>query len=166
MATLGAATPETAPARFPYLRELWDRREFIIHLARGNLAGRTAEARLGILWWLINPLLLSGIYFIVFGLIITSTARSSASFLAYLIVGVLVFRFFNITLNHSAGLIISNAKLIVNLRFPRLVLPIAAVLEGAITFVTSLSVFYLIVSPVSCFQAAADVEGVTCIVPT
>jgi teichoic acid transport system permease protein len=166
MATIGAATPDTAPSRSSYVRELWARREFIVHLARGNLAAKTAEARLGVLWWVLNPLLLSAIYFVVFGLIIRGTNRSSASFLAYLIVGVLVFRFFTVTLSQSAGLIISNAKLIVNLRFPRLVLPIAAVLEGLITFLASLSVFYLLVTPVSCIQAARDVVGVTCIAPT
>ncbi|MDJ0960760.1 MAG: hypothetical protein QNJ88_08880 [Acidimicrobiia bacterium] len=166
MATLEAAPPDTSPARFPYLRELWERREFITHLTRGNLAGRTAEARLGVLWWLINPLLLSGIYFVVFGLIIRGTRRSSASFLAYLIVGVLVFRFLQVTLSQAAGLVIGNSKLIVNVRFPRMVLPIAAVLEGAFTFLASLTVFYLIVTPVSCIQAARDVADTVCVVPT
>lgn len=166
MATLEAATPDTRRNRFPYLRELWERREFIVHLTRGNLAGKTAEARLGVLWWLINPLILSGIYFVVFGLIIRGTRRSSASFLAYLIVGVLVFRFLSITLNQAAGLIIGNAKLIVNVRFPRMVLPIAAVLEGAVTFLASLGVFYLIVTPVSCIQAAVGAGDTVCVVPT
>lgn len=166
MATLGATTPDATTPRFPYLRDLWARRDFITHLARGNLAGKTAEAKLGVFWWLLNPLLLSGIYFVVFGLIIKGTKRSNVAFLAYLIVGVLVFRFFNVTLNQSAGLIISNAKLIVNVRFPRMILPIAAVLEGAITFLASLTVFYLIVTPASCLQAARGADGVTCIVPT
>ncbi len=166
MATLEAIPPDTTQTRFPYLRELWQRREFIIHLTRANLAGRTAQARLGVLWWLLNPLILSGIYFVVFGLIIQGTKRSSASFLAYLIVGVLVFRFLSLTLSQAAGLVISNSKLIVNVRFPRMVLPITAVLEGAFTFLASLGVFYLIVTPVSCIQAAADVADTVCVVPT
>ena len=47
-----------------------------------------------------------------------------------------------------------------------MVLPITAVLEGAFTFVASLGVFYLIVTPVSCIQAANDVANTVCVVPT
>jgi teichoic acid transport system permease protein len=83
-----------------------------------------------------------------------------------LIVVVLVFRFLSVTLTQAAGLVISNSKLIVNVRFPRMVLPITAVLEGAFTFLASLGVFYLIVTPVSCIQAASGLADTICVVPT
>ena len=66
MATIGATTPETVTPRFPYLRELWGRREFITELARGNLDARSSQASLGRIWWLLNPLIMSGVYFLVF----------------------------------------------------------------------------------------------------
>jgi teichoic acid transport system permease protein len=166
MATIGAApAPARVTGRTSYVRDLWGRRDFTIELAKGNLTARNAATRLGALWWLINPLLVSGVYFLVFGVIIKGTERSEAAFLAYLIVGVLVFRYLAQGLTSSAGLILSNAKLIVNLRFPRMVLPIAAVLESLIAFVASLGIFYVLVTPVSCLQAASN-TGTTCIAPT
>lgn len=162
---MATTTAPTSASRTSYWRDLWDRRDFTLHLARGSLASRVAGTTLGRIWWLINPLLMSGVYFLVFGVIVKGTARSSASFLAYLIVGVLVFRFLTVGLTGSGAIIISNTKLIANLRFPRMVLPLAAVIDALVTFLASLTVFYLLVTPVSCLQAAGNPD-ITCIAPT
>jgi teichoic acid transport system permease protein len=147
------------------MRDLWSRREFTIHLARGNLAARNSESALGKVWWVLNPLIMSGVYFIVFGLILKGSERSKADFLGYLIIGVFVYRFMAQGLIDASKLLLSNEKLIINIRFPRLVIPIAAVIESLSMFVISLPVFYVLVSPISCIQALGNAE-VTCVVPT
>ena len=162
---MATTTAPTKVSRSSYWRELWERRDFTLHLARGSLASSVAGTTLGRVWWLINPLLMSGVYFLVFGVIITGTSRSNSSFLAYLIVGVLVFRFLSVGLIGSGAIIISNTKLIANLRFPRMVLPLAAVIDALATFLAGLAVFYLLVTPVSCLQAAGN-SDITCITPT
>jgi len=165
MATLGATTPDARPPRFPYMRDLWSRREFTIHLARGNLAARNAESSLGKVWWVLNPLIMSGVYFVVFGLILTGSERSKADFLGYLIIGVFVYRFMAQGLIDASKLLLNNEKLIGNIRFPRLVIPIAAVIESLSMFAISLPVFYVLVTPISCIQATVN-DQVTCVVPT
>jgi teichoic acid transport system permease protein len=165
MATIGATTSEPAHPRFAYLRELWSRREFTWHLARGNLAARNADSTLGKVWWILNPLIMSGVYFVVFGLILTGSERSKADFLGYLIIGVFVYRFMSQGLMDASKLLLNNEKLIVNIRFPRMVLPLAAVIESLTMFVISLPIFYLLVTPISCIQATGNPE-VTCVVPT
>ena len=174
MATIGAVSPPKREGRTAYLRDLWDRRDFTLHLARGNLIARNAETGLGRWWFVLNPLLMSAVYFLVFGVIISGTDRSSGDFLGYLIVGVLTFRLLSLGLTGSAGLILSNAKLIVNLRFPRLVLPIAAVIEAMVAFVVSLAMVYVLVTPMTCVQDALNVTrtvggetiDAVCTVPT
>jgi teichoic acid transport system permease protein len=47
----------------------------------------------------------------------------------------------------GANSIIGNSKLLVNIRFPRLILPIAFLLESTFGFLASLVVLYLIVIP-------------------
>ena len=165
MATIGATTPETVTPRVPYLRELWGRREFITELARGNLDARSSQASLGRIWWLLNPLIMSGVYFIVFGLILTGTDRSRADFLGYLIIGVFVYRYLSQSLLDASKVILNNEKLIVNIPFPRLVLPMTAVLQSLSMFIVSLPVFYTLVTPISCIQAVGR-SDVTCVVPT
>lgn len=148
-----------------YARQLWGRREFIFELSRGNAEGRSSRAALGRIWWVLNPLIMSGVYFIVFGLIITGSDRSRADFLAYLIIGIFVYRYLSQGMLESSKAILNNEKLIVNIPFPRLVLPLTAVLESLFMFLVSLPVLYLLVTPISCLQALNN-AAVTCVVPT
>ena len=52
-----------------YVQELWRRREFIWFLAMGNFKARNASTALGLFWWVLNPILLSLVYWFVFGFI-------------------------------------------------------------------------------------------------
>ncbi len=162
---MATATAPTNVSRSSYWRELWERRDFTAALARSSLASHVAGTTLGRVWWFINPLIMAGVYFLVFGVIIKGTSRSNANYLAYLIVGILVFRFLSVGLTGSAAIIIGNAKLIANVRFPRMVLPLAAVMDSMVTFIPSLFVLYLLVTPISCLQAVGN-PNVTCVVPT
>ena len=103
MATIGAVSPPKREGRAAYLRDLWDRRDFTLHLARGNLVARNAETGLGRWWFVLNPLLMSAVYFLVFGVIISGTDRSSGDFLGYLPLSQLELR--NIAMNRSRTLV-------------------------------------------------------------
>lgn len=71
------------------------------------------------------------------------------SFLAYLLSGMFPFFFTQSSMTAGVNSIVSNTKLLVNLRFPRLVLPLSALIESLVGFLTSIVVFYLIVGPIS-----------------
>ena len=115
-------------------------------MAMGNLKARNASTALGLVWWMLNPLLLGAVYFIVFGLIIP-VARD----LSYLLSGMFVFYYTSTSVTGGANSILSNAKLLVNVSFPRLIMPVVAVLEAGIGFIASLLGLYLIVGPVQHF---------------
>lgn len=139
----------TSPRIIPfagYARRLWERRDFTVQLALGNVAAQTAATRLGLLWWVVNPLILSMIYFLVFGVILGGR-RGNPEFLAYLIIGVFAFRFLSQTMAKSATLITGNAKLITSVRMPRLLFPVAATIESAVGFAVGLAVFFALVMP-------------------
>jgi teichoic acid transport system permease protein len=132
-----------------YLSQLWQRREFGWFLAMGNLRARNASTLLGLFWWIVNPVLMALIYFIVFGLIFPGTRGAEHQFLAYLMSGVFVFNFVVTSMTSGANSILANARLLVNIRFPRLILPMSAIFETSVGFLTSLAVFYLIAWPVN-----------------
>ena len=122
-----------------YLAELWRRREFAWFLAMGNFRARNASTALGLFWWVLNPLLLSLVYWLVFGLVFPG-ARD----IIYLMSGMFVFHFTSQALTGGANSILQNSKLLANLKFPRVVLPLASVLESLIGFVVSLGVLLVI----------------------
>jgi len=142
-----------------YLADLWGRREFAWYLAMGNLKARNASTTLGLFWWVLNPLLLGSVYWLVFGLIfdrgtldVSSRALASGEelpFLAYLLSGMFPFYFTQTSMTGGVNSIVSNARLMVNLSFPRLILPIAALIESAVGFLTSVGVFFVVVGLVN-----------------
>ena len=125
-----------------YIADLWSRREFAWFLAMGNLKARNASTALGLFWWVLNPLLLGGVYYLIFGLIF-QTGRD----LGYLMCGMFVFHFTSQAMTGGANSILQNAKLLSNLRFPRLILPIANLIEAGVGFLASLFVLYALVLP-------------------
>lgn len=120
-----------------YLRDLWSRKDFAVFLIKGNLTARNASTALGLFWWVLNPLFSAFVYYVVFGLILRG-ARNQEDFLSYLVVGVFAFQYMTAALNGGSNLIQQNSRLLVNVRFPRLILPLAAVAEALVGFLTSL----------------------------
>ncbi|MGI9529422.1 MAG: ABC transporter permease [Acidimicrobiia bacterium] len=136
---------ETRTSRFTraassYIDSLWARREFAWYMAMGNLRSRNASTALGLVWWVVNPLLMGLVYYVVFGVIL-EVSRD----LSYLLSGIFVFYFTGTSVTSGANSIIQNTKLLVNLQFPRLVMPITALIETSVGFLVSIPALYLII---------------------
>lgn len=106
----------------------------------GNIRAQNASTALGLMWWVLNPLLLGLVYFFIFG-VIFPIGRD----ISYLMSGMFVFHFTSHSLTGGAKSILGNSQLLANLRFPRLILPIANLLESSVGFLVSLLVLYGIV---------------------
>lgn len=129
------ATPTYYTRRLAYyVKELWRRREFTWFLAMGNFKARNASTTLGLFWWVLNPVLLSLVYWFVFGLILGERD------IIYLMSGMFVFHFTAQSMTGGANAILQNSKLLTNLKFPRLILPMANMLEAFVGFLVSLGV--------------------------
>jgi teichoic acid transport system permease protein len=112
----------------------------------GNLKARNASTALGLFWWVLNPLLLGLVYFFVFGVLFGTRSRPP-DYIAYLLSGMFVFHFTNQSMSGGANAILQNAKLLANLKFPRLVLLASALIESSVGFLASILVFYAIAWP-------------------
>lgn len=150
-----AAPARAAPARIEhdrpsYLRDLWDRREFALYLATGKIKSQNASTTMGLFWFVLNPLLLAMVYFLVFGVIFASRA-SVEHYMSYLLAGIFAFYYTQRSLLEGANIILGNSKLLANLSFPRMILPIAGMIEAAVGFVASLVPFFIL---------AATIDGV------
>ena len=129
-----------------YIKNLWSRREFAWYLAMGNLKARNASTALGLLWWVLNPLLLGLVYFLVFGIIFAGDSRPD-DYVAYLLAGMFAFHFTHQSMTGGANAILQNSKLLMNLKFPRMILLVSAIIESGVGFLASLVVFYVIAIP-------------------
>ena len=125
------------PSTLTYLREAWRRREFAIVVPAQDLRAQNMDTTLGQLWHLVNPALLVGVYFLVFGVII-DTRRGVDNFLGFLIIGVVLFHLTQRVTLEAASSITQNMGLIRSIQFPRILLPAASVNGQTAAFVPAL----------------------------
>ena len=99
------------PPLWKYLRDVWRRRDFIYSLSRFRLEAENSRNRLGMGWVVLKPLLSAGVYGAVFGLLLR-TREGVDDFLAFLVIGVMLFEFFSTCLTTGAKSITKNADLV------------------------------------------------------
>ncbi len=128
-----------------YLRELWSRRDFAITAPLGDLRAQNMNSVLGSFWHLLNPLLLAGVYFLVFGVIL-GVRDDVPNFVAFLVIGIFIFHFTAKSLAGGSRAVIANLPLMQSMSFPRLVLPISAMLTEAIAQVPAILTMFVIIA--------------------
>ena len=134
----------TRPPLREYLRQLWSRRQFISVLATSKAYARNQNNYLGQLWSVLNPLILAGVYFLVFGLLL-NTRGNIDNFVGFLTIGVFMFGFTASSLTAGAKSITGNLSLVRALHFPRAVLPVSIALTELATLLPALVVLCAIV---------------------
>ena len=130
------------PSLRKYLVEMWRRRDFTVSLARYRIRSENERNRLGMLWVLLRPIFSAIIYGLVFGLILGS-ARPEG-FVPFLIIGVFSLEFFNSSMNDGAKSIINSQPLVQSLPFPRMVLPLAKVVQNLFNFMPTLGLMFIL----------------------
>jgi lipopolysaccharide transport system permease protein len=124
------------------LRELWAYRGLIHNLVIRDLKVRYKNSALGILWSLLNPLLMMLVFTFVFKVL----ARGSElpAYPAFILSGVLAWNLFQTSVMGATVSIVGNAHLIKKVYFPREVLPIAVVLSNLVNFLLALPVYFVL----------------------
>lgn len=135
------------PGLWSYLKQIWEFRHFIIFDSRSRIAGETADDNLGRTWMVLNPILQGAAYFLVFGIML-GTGRGIENFVAYLIIGIFMYRFTTSTIVSGSKAISGNGALVKAFNFPRMTLPIAInvreMMRHTTTYITMFALVLLI----------------------
>jgi teichoic acid transport system permease protein len=126
-----------------YLSELWDRRHFAYALAENDMRAKHMNSFLGQLWHLLNPAMMIGVYFLIFGVILS--ARDGVdNYVTFLVAGLMVFRFSQNTIVGGCRCIPQNLGLIRSIQFPRALVPISVLLENLMALVPALGLIVVV----------------------
>jgi ABC-type polysaccharide/polyol phosphate export permease len=123
-----------------YLRELWRRREFAVELSRTKLREQHFDTAFGMLWLVINPLLMALVYFLLIDILRASHGRGPA-FFAHLVAGLFLFYFIHNSLTVGVKSVVKGGRLILNSAFPRALLPLSAVITAFMRFLPAIVVY-------------------------
>lgn len=115
------------------LKELWQYRDLIRLFVEKDFAVRYKQTILGPLWMILNPLLTTVVYTLVFGNIANLSTDGIPKLLFYM-AGTALWGFFASCLNNTSQTFTGNAQLFGKVYFPRLTKPISVVISSAIQF--------------------------------
>ncbi|MCK2215908.1 ABC transporter permease [Actinomadura sp. ATCC 31491] len=132
------------PSLTVYLRQLWQRRHFILTYATSRNVSKYSGSALGQLWQVLTPLLNAAIYYVMFGLILGGS-HGVRNYPAFLLTGMFVFTYTQRTVTAGAKSVSGNLSLIRALHFPRASLPLAYAIQELQQLAVSMGVLLVIV---------------------
>lgn len=124
------------------LQELWRYRDLVVLFVKRNFAVLYKQTILGPAWVLLNPLLTSVLFNVVFGGIAGLSTDGTPSFLFYM-AGNTVWTFFSSCINNTANTFVANSQVFGKVYFPRLTMPISQALTSLINFLIQAAMFVL-----------------------
>ncbi|HEX2086651.1 MAG TPA: hypothetical protein VHF89_13290 [Solirubrobacteraceae bacterium] len=122
-----------------YVRELWRRRDFAIEMARTNLRAQHFNTVFGLLWLVLNPLLLAGVYFVLVDIL--RGGDRGEDFFAHLMAGLFAYYFVQQSMQQGVRSVVSGGRLILNTAFPRALLPLSSVITAFMRFLPTVVVY-------------------------
>lgn len=135
-APLPSLTLESGRTEATYWRDLWRYRELLWFLAWRDILVRYKQTALGIVWALLQPLLTTVVGTVVFGKI-ANLPTGDVPYPVLIYTAMLPWQFFASSLSGAANSLVGNANLISKVYFPRLVVPMSAVVTAMVDFLIS-----------------------------
>ncbi|MES2210119.1 MAG: ABC transporter permease [Chloroflexota bacterium] len=112
-------------------REVASRRRLIVYLVRADLKKRGADTLLGNLWWILDPLLTMLVYVVLIA-IIFQTKREA--YPLFVFCAILPWKWFSSSIADAVTCITTRERIIKQVNFPKVVLPMAAAAGGVASF--------------------------------
>ena len=125
------------------LRELWHYRELFYFFTWRDVKVKYKQAALGILWAILQPLIMM----VMFTLIFSKALKVSSDGIPYPVFalsGLLIWNIFSNGLLNSANSMVTNANIIKKIYFPRLIIPMSAILTALVDFFFALIIYTLV----------------------
>ncbi len=113
-------------------------RDLFANLCRRDLHAKYRGSALGVLWTVANPVMLMGVYLLVFGVVWKTPFSNGGNYPLFLLSGLAVWTFFTAALLSSTRSMLDNANLIRKTRFPRQLVPLSVVAAHLVSFVAML----------------------------
>jgi len=115
------------------LGEVWAYRELLYFLVWRDVKIRYKQTAIGVLWVILQPLLTMLVFTLFFGKL-AKLPSQGLPYPVFYFAAVVPWMYFSAALLASTNVVVENQRLITKVYFPRLILPISAVLSGLVDF--------------------------------
>lgn len=126
-----------------HLGEVWEYRELLYFLIWRDVKVRYKQAVLGVLWAILQPVLTMVVFNLVFNkmLQVPYESENNVPYVIFAYAGLLPWQLFAGALSRAGTSLVGNAGLLTKIYFPRLIIPLSAVVAGLVDFGISFIVF-------------------------
>jgi lipopolysaccharide transport system permease protein len=125
-----------------YWRDLWRYRELLSFLAWRDIAVRYKQTAIGVVWAIIRPAL-TLLVFVLFRRL-AGLRQDGGSDVLLVLAAVLPWQFFASAVAEASTSLIGNTSLIAKVYFPRLIIPLSAVVTALVDFAITLVMLALV----------------------
>lgn len=127
------------------LREIWAYRELLYFLSWQAVKIRYKQTAVGIGWIILQPLLNAAILSLVFSTIIRIPV-GDIPYPAFILTSLIFWTYFSNAVVRGAASLVMNANLITKVYFPRLLIPLSAVLVPLLDFILAFGVLLVVLT--------------------
>lgn len=124
-------------------KEVWDYRDLLLMLVKRDFITFYKQTVLGPLWFIVQPLLTTVIYMVIFGSIAKLSTDGVPQVLFYLS-GITIWNYFSESLTKTSSVFTANAGMFGKVYFPRLIMPLSIVASSLMKFAVQFLIFILI----------------------
>jgi len=121
-------------------KEIWQYRDLLAMFVKRDVITVYKQTILGPIWFIVQPILTTLIYIVVFGNIAKISTDGTPMVLFYLS-GVVIWNYFAESFNQTSDTFTQNANIFGKVYFPRLIMPMSKVVSGLIKFFIQLAFF-------------------------
>ena len=122
------------------LTELWDFRELFYFFTWRDIKVKYKQTVLGFLWAILQPFLLMIVFSIFFGQAL-SVPSDNIPYPVFVYSGLMLWNVFSSGLSNAANSMVANAGIIKKIYFPRLIIPMSAILVALFDFIMAFVVY-------------------------
>jgi lipopolysaccharide transport system permease protein len=140
------------------LADIWRYRDLLLLLVHRDFVAKYKQTILGPAWFILQPLLMTIVFTVIFGAVINIPTDGLPPVLFYF-AGLLGWNYFAQTFQNTSGTLVNNAGLFGKVYFPRLIVPLAAVISNCMAFGLQLATFLCIWAYFKIFTGAGATFG-------
>ncbi|MDO8485180.1 MAG: ABC transporter permease [Candidatus Limnocylindrales bacterium] len=127
----GAARPGPIGLLREAIVEVTQRRRLIRYLVQADVRKKGADTLLGNLWWVLDPLLQMAVYVVLVAVVFD---RGGPDYPLFIFAAILPWKWFQSSVQDATTSVTGADRLIRQIQFPKLVLPVASACAGVVNF--------------------------------
>lgn len=133
VASYGGDRPNALRLVVAGLTDIWSRRRLARYLVQAELTKKGSDTLLGNIWWILDPLLQMGVY-VIFVTLLVGGRGTIEDYPLFVFAAILPWKWFSSAIGDAILSVVARERIIKQVHFPKIVLPVSATVSGIVNF--------------------------------